>query len=177
MYPYKFRRQHGLTEKQKLGRRQKCKLLLTRDASGDYLTTLFTDEKIFTIERYFNIQNDCVLAPRLQAADLGGRSKSCIAHPQSVMVFVGITADGRTDLFFVPLKAKVNTALYAEEILESSVKPWAESFFGNKKWTFQQNGAPAHTSKKSQEWCRANFPDFIPKDEWPANSPDLNPMD
>ena len=50
------------------------------------------------------------------------------------MVFAGITAD---DLFFVPPKAKMNTALYVEEILESSVKPWAESFFGNKKWTFQ----------------------------------------
>ena len=44
-------------------------------------------------------------------------------------------------------------------------------------FTFQQDGAPAHTSKHAQDWCLQNLPSFINKDDWLANSPDLNPME
>ena len=42
---------------------------------------------------------------------------------------------------------------------------------------FEQDGAPAHTSRQAQEFLMVNAPDFIGKDEWPPNSPDLNPLD
>src|ERR1043165_6723031 len=42
---------------------------------------------------------------------------------------------------------------------------------------FNRIGAPAHTAKQAQEWLAANTTDFIAKDEWPPNSPDLNPLD
>lgn len=42
---------------------------------------------------------------------------------------------------------------------------------------FQQDGAKAHTSKVSQRWCENNIYNFVEKNEWPANSPDLNPLD
>ena len=45
------------------------------------------------------------------------------------------------------------------------------------KAIFQQDGAPAHTSKRSQEWLKNNMPGFWTKDIWPANSPDLNPIE
>ena len=45
------------------------------------------------------------------------------------------------------------------------------------KAIFQQDGAPAHTSKKRQEWLKNNMPRFWTKDLWPANSPDLNPIE
>jgi len=41
----------------------------------------------------------------------------------------------------------------------------------------QQDGAPAHSAKLSQAWLSANCRDFIDKDSWPPNSPDLNPLD
>jgi hypothetical protein len=37
--------------------------------------------------------------------------------------------------------------------------------------------APAHTSKKAQEWCRDNLPFFWEKEIWPPRSPDGNLMD
>ena len=43
--------------------------------------------------------------------------------------------------------------------------------------TFQQGGATAHTHHLSQKWCRDNFPAVIDKNQWPLNSPDLNPLD
>ena len=42
---------------------------------------------------------------------------------------------------------------------------------------FQQDGVPAHTACSAQNWLLANCPDFITKDQWPPNSPDMNPMD
>ena len=42
---------------------------------------------------------------------------------------------------------------------------------------FQQDGATAHTSHATQDWISQNTPEFIKKDEWPPNSPDLNPLD
>ena len=44
-------------------------------------------------------------------------------------------------------------------------------------FVFQQDGAPAHTARLTQEWLKANCTDFIAKDDWPPNSPDLNPLD
>jgi hypothetical protein len=43
--------------------------------------------------------------------------------------------------------------------------------------TFQQDGAPAHSSRLAQQFLEQIIADFIRKDEWPPNSPDLNPLD
>jgi len=45
------------------------------------------------------------------------------------------------------------------------------------QFIFQQDGAPAHTAALAQNWIGRNCPDFIWKNEWPPNSPDLNPLD
>jgi len=44
---------------------------------------------------------------------------------------------------------------------------------------FHQGGAPAHMAKLAQDWIATNCrpSKFIGKDEWPSNSPDLNPLD
>jgi hypothetical protein len=44
-------------------------------------------------------------------------------------------------------------------------------------YVYQQDGAPSHTAASTQNYLTRNCNDFISKDEWPPNSPDLNPMD
>ncbi|UYV72962.1 hypothetical protein LAZ67_10001281 [Cordylochernes scorpioides] len=44
-------------------------------------------------------------------------------------------------------------------------------------WIFQQDSAPAHKAKSTQQWLGTNVPDFIKANEWPSGSPDLNPLD
>jgi len=39
------------------------------------------------------------------------------------------------------------------------------------------DGAPAHTAKLAQNLIVTNCSDFIGKDEWPPNSPNLNCLD
>ena len=40
--------------------------------------------------------------------------------------------------------------------------------------TFVQDGAQPHAAKATQSWNSMNFPNFIAKEEWPANCPDIN---
>jgi hypothetical protein len=37
-------------------------------------------------------------------------------------------------------------------------------------YTFQQDAAPANTSRHAQEWLEQQTPDFVNKDVWPPNS-------
>ena len=44
-------------------------------------------------------------------------------------------------------------------------------------FTFQQDGAPAHRAHETVALLSAETPDFISPQDWPLNSPDLNPVD
>jgi len=43
-------------------------------------------------------------------------------------------------------------------------------------FVFQQDEAPALTARQTQ-WLKVNCNGFFAKDQWPPNSPDLNPLD
>ena len=47
-------------------------------------------------------------------------------------------------------------------------------FAEDDQWIFMQDGARPHTAKATIELLEEETPDFI--EEWPANSPDLNPI-
>ena len=89
------------------------------------------------------------------------------------MVSAGISGKGR--LHFVAEKAKVNADYYVNNLLPKLIEDCNN--LSPNTFIFQQDGAPAHTSRLAQEWIEENSPDFINKDEWPPNSPDLNPLD
>ena len=42
---------------------------------------------------------------------------------------------------------------------------------------FQQDGAPAHTVRKTVQYLEGKGVPFIRPEEWPLNLPDLNPLD
>ncbi len=66
------------------------------------------------------------------------------------------------------LRSKVNTAVY-QEVLEHFILPAADQLYGDADFIFQQYMAPAHSAKATSTW----FKDL----NWPANSPDLNPIE
>ena len=72
-------------------------------------------------------------------------------------------------------KSTVDHEVYIKKVLPVALK-YGKDLFGD-NWTFQQDGAKSRVHKVTQQWCVDNFPSFIDKDHWPANSPDLNPFD
>ncbi len=90
---------------------------------------------------------------------------------QSVMIWAAMSSAGVGPLCF--LKSTVNAAIY-QEILEHFMLPSADKLYGDADFIFQQDFAPAHTAKGTKSWF--NDHGFTVLD-WPANSPDLNPIE
>ncbi len=71
------------------------------------------------------------------------------------------------------LRSKVNTAVY-QEVLEHFMLPAADQLYVDADFIFQQDLAPAHSAKATSTWFKDHG---IPVLNWPANSPDLNPIE
>ncbi len=174
-----YRRSRGqyLTPNLMEQRAQKSKALLKRYAHNKHRSILFTDEKMFTIEEVFNRQNDRIYACDAKTARAIAPRVQRGHYPASVMVWWGVTYDGVTQLHFCEKGVKTSAEVYQNTILEPLVKPLNTSLFNNKGWSFLQDSAPAHKAKTTQQWLQKNVPDFISTNDWPAGSPDLNPLD
>ncbi len=71
------------------------------------------------------------------------------------------------------LKTNV-TAPVNQEMLEHFVLPSADQLFKDADYIFQQDLAPAHTAKSTKSWLNDHGVGVL---DWPANSPDLNPIE
>ncbi len=129
---------------------------------------LFSDESKFCISfgnqgprvwrKSGEAQNPCCL-------------KSSVKFPQSVMIWAAMSSAGVGPLCF--LKSTVNAAIY-QEILEHFMLPSADKLYGYADFIFQQDLAPAHTAKGSKTCFNDHGVTVL---DWPANSPDLNPIE
>ncbi|KAJ7319805.1 hypothetical protein JRQ81_019316 [Phrynocephalus forsythii] len=71
------------------------------------------------------------------------------------------------------IKSRVNTAIY-QEILEHFMLPSADKIYGDADFIFQQDLAPAYTTKSTKTWLSDHGIIVL---DWPANLPDLNPIE
>jgi len=138
---------------------------------------VFTDEKVFTLEQMLNVQNDRILLPKNSKERPEAAFVTRQKFTASVMVWGGVTANGKTPLVFVEKGAKIDAKFYQERILRDVLKPWADSHFGEAQWTLQQDWTPSHRAKSTKALCRQLFPAFWDEDVCPSNSPDLNPLE
>lgn len=140
--------------------------------------TWFSDEKIFTVATPSNTQNDRLYSKAKTKRDVSPNRliKGRKHFTQSIMVSVAVSKLGKIDLVFIQPGAKVNSVYYCDEVLAKGLLPDIRRLSGN-EFTFQQDGAPCHRSKHTVTYLKANVPDFIQPNNWPPNSPDLNPVD
>lgn len=165
-----------LTDATKAKRLSRCKALLRRLTAAKCKRIFFTDEKVFYLDPPVCSQNK-----RLWSA---GRKKDICPErlllqrakfSQHVMVSAGICYSGKGRLHFVAEKVKVNAEYYTKSLLPDLLND-CHTLLDN-EFIFQQDGAPAHTAHQTQQLLHTKCPAFIGKDEWPPNSPDLNPLD
>ncbi len=86
------------------------------------------------------------------------------------MIWAAMSSAGVGPLCF--LKSTVNAAIY-QDILEHFMLPSADKLYGDADFIFQQDLAPVHTAKGTKSWFNNHGVIVL---DWPANSPDLNPM-
>ena len=172
---YALKRGQFMTEATKARRAEKAKKLLNRLKAPTTQNQLifFSDEKNFTQDQKVNKKNNRWLCSDPKEVPIVMATK----FPATVMVLGVVSNEGDVmPPHFFPKGLKINTDEYIK-VLEEVVKPWMDSVAGGRHYVFQQDGAPAHTSARTQEWCRKNLPEVWEKEIWPPSSPDCNPLD
>ncbi len=136
--------------------------------AAEWSKVMFSDESKFCIS--FGNQGPRVWRKRGEAQN-PRCLRSSVKFPQSVMVWGAMSSAGVGPLCF--LRSKVNTAVY-QEVLEHFMLPAADQLyemqisFSNRTWHL-------HTVPKLPvTWFKDHG---IPVLNWPANSPDLNPIE
>lgn len=88
------------------------------------------------------------------------------------MIWSCISAEGPGPIYFVD--QTMNSDQYIK-VLTDVVLPYMNSLNNSaREYTFMQDGAPCHTSKKSRKWLDENNIEILP---WAGNSPDMNPIE
>jgi transposase len=169
LYPYKRQKQPRLTEYH-----MKKRLQFAREFKDhDWETTVMTDETDFALLDEPNRKNDIVWdEDASEVPPVGMVQKSA-----TVKAWGGISNYGKTPLIL--FEGSLNAAKYEKEILEKML-PATSKIFQKAKWTFQHDGASAHKAKSVNDWLEDHVPNYIPSGpngQWPANSPDLNPIE
>lgn len=91
----------------------------------------------------------------------------------SIMVWAAVWRDGRSELIIMERDSNSRrqgyTARSYQKALEEGLLPVYDGIH-----RFQQDNARIHTSASSIEWLQVHAIEYI---DWPAHSPDLNPIE
>ncbi len=127
----------------------------------------------------FQMRASFVFNLETKVLESGGRVMKLIAQvawspvlfPQFVMIWGAMSSAGVGPLCF--LKTNITAPVY-QYILEHFMLPSADQLFKDADFIFQQDLAPAHTAKNTKSWLNDHGVGVL---DWPAHSPDLNPID
>jgi DDE superfamily endonuclease len=138
-------------------------------------------ESPFVIEQHHNAQNDRTWAEKGNPPPKEERTVERAMKPAGVMVWAAVGYNFKSKLYIIRKGLRIATPDYLKvmKLFEADCKQkigYTEEGWA-RPWTFQQDGARAHTSNESQSWLLDHFPDIIARQQWPALSPDINPIE
>lgn len=166
LHPFHRRVKPRLSDRQK----QERVRFARQNGNRDWTNVVFTDEKKFVLFDIPNRHNDVVWAgDPSEVPDVEVEKWKVVVH-----AWGAISHHGQISLvFYTPPLTAVNYC----QILQNNFLSDVAGVFGEEEFVFQQDGAPCHTAASTQRWLQDNVPNFLDKDTWPANSPDLNPIE
>ncbi|KUF88924.1 hypothetical protein AM588_10004006 [Phytophthora nicotianae] len=129
------------------------------------------DKVIFSDERKFNLDGPDGL--QYYWYDLRSEKETYFSRQNgggSVMVWGRVSCQGKTDLAF--LDGRQNSFDY-QETLTNYLLPFGEAFHGG-DYIFQHDNASIHASKSTKDFLSGSDVSVL---DWPALSPDLNPIE
>jgi hypothetical protein len=88
-----------------------------------------------------------------------------------IMVWGCFTYNGLGPL--VRLEGRINAVAYID-VLDNHLLPLLDDLGDEEDYIFQEDNAPIHTARVTTEWKDDNNIETLP---WPAQSPDLNPIE
>ena len=174
----KKRHAQELTEANKQARFRRSRQLLRLYPASLVNFIWFTDEKLFTVAAPSNSQNDRIYVSagtRKRDVPANRLLRTRPTFSKSLMVSVGVSALGRTNIHFIEPGVKINGQYYRDVLLMQGLLPDIREI--TEYFIFQQDSAPAHRARETVALLETETPDFIPPNYWPPNSPDLNPVD
>ena len=183
---------HGLTDRHKQQREIKAMAMVNRfEEDEKWKNIWFSDESSFMLRAPINRQNERIYREVNVKTDIDEKDLLVGIDRQqpSIMCYGAVSWYGKTELRFIegwapdqdhlpPSRRKkktVNQTVYRDEMCPLMFSDI--NLMMDKHWTWQQDGAKAHTANEIIDWLRRNTPDLILPSEWPSKSPDLNVMD
>lgn len=140
--------------------------LVNVDRPVDYWRrVLFTDEKMYyTFDAPSHVYVEKGAATPIQPK---------VKHPPKLQIWGGMSYTGLTKLHRIHHRQKAADYI---SLLERKMLPDTRRLFSG-DWVFMHDstGHGIHGAKKTKVWLDTNVPSRI--DPWPANSPDLNPIE
>jgi len=164
-----------LTASMKVTHLQRCQGLLNNlKSAAPGRVIIFSDEKTFDVDPVYNRRNDRYIS--FGVIDEDQRTITTTKHPASAMALGFVASNGiAAPLIWFPGGYRLTAAAYID-VLKANLLPWVEANFPDGNFIFQQDGAPAHTAKVTQNFLASKIP-FWDKSKWPPYSPDANPLD
>ena len=135
--------------------------------------TQIGSKAIFVDESSFDLNNNHRWVWRKR----GEFNEKLVQNPTSkytkkVMLFGGISAKWKSPL--ISIDQSVDSIYYVDEFIDNAgIIPEMNSAYGYNNWFLVQDGATPHTASDTMDYLTTYC--NVLKD-WPANSPDLNPI-
>ena len=136
--------------------------------SEDWDKVIFSDESTFTIQ---NHAGNSFVRRRPHEAFSPQCISLTIKYPTSVMIWGCMASNGSGRLHIC--EGMMNATKYAS-VLETKLLASAQSLFPDEYWIFQDDNAPCHRAKLVKRWMQSHT---LAQMNWPAQSPDLNPIE
>lgn len=187
-HPYKITLVQELSEDDFDRRIEFCELMTQKLESREISTfeIVFSDEASFQLNGHVNRHNCRYWAQE----NPHWYRESHTQHPQRLNVWAGIIGNFIIGPFII--NGNLNGTAYnnmlitqiipaINNLIETTATPDGNPIFNRDNVYFQQDGAPPHYARDARDTLNIEFPNhWIGRRgsiEWPARSPDLNPLD